>query len=93
MNISKILATVCAILFVAAAFMYYQNKALKAEKNSLAVDVLRYKKSLEEKEKQNEVLLQAKKEYEQFKQDLANDSDRNLDVSPAPYILNRMHAD
>ena len=86
--------TVCvAILFFVVVCVFYQNKALKAEKNSLAVDVLRYKQSLEEKEKQNEVLLEAKKENEQFKQDLSNDSAGNLDISPSAYILNRMHKD
>lgn len=86
--------SVCVvILFFVVVCMFYYSKALKTEKNALNEDVLRYKQSLTEMEKQNEVLLEAKKENEQFKQDLSNDSDRNLDISPAPYILNRMHTD
>lgn len=73
--------------------MYYSNKALKAEKNALAEDVCRYRNSLIEMEKQYEVTLEAKKENEGFKQDLANDVSDNLDVVPADYILNRMHKD
>lgn len=86
--------SVCVvILFFVVVCMFYYSRALKTEKNALNEDVLRMKQSLTEMEKQNEVLLEAKKENEQFKQDLSNDSDRNLDISPAPYILNRMHAD
>ena len=82
-----------AVLILVICFMHYQKKALKAEKNALYEDVLRYRKSLEEKEKQNEVLLQAKKEYEQFKQELANDDSDNLNVVVPTYVLNRMHTD
>ena len=81
------------VLTLIISFMYYQKKALNAEKNALYEDVLRYKQNLIEKEKQNEVLLEAKKEYEQFKQDLSDDKSDNLDMVLAPYILNRMHTD
>ena len=87
------LALGIVILILVVCFMHYQKKALKAEKNALYEDVLRYRQSLEEKEKQNEVLLQAKKEYEQFKQDLANDDSDNLNVVVPAYVLNRMHTD
>ncbi len=87
------LALGIVILILVVSFMHYQKKALKAENNALNEDVLRYKKSLEEKEKQNEVLLQAKKEYEQFKQELANDDSDNLNVVVPAYVLNRMHTD
>lgn len=87
------LALVIAILALVVCFMHYQKKALRAENNALYEDVLRYRQSLEEKEKQNEVLLEAKKEYEQFKQDLANDDSDNLNVVVPTYVLNRMHTD
>ena len=87
------LALGIVILILVVSFMHYRNKALTAENNALNEDVLRYRQSLEEKEKQNEVLLQAKKEYEQFKQDLANDDSDNLNVVVPTYVLNRMHTD
>lgn len=86
-------ALIVVILGFMVYFMYFQNKTLKAEKNALCEDVSRMKKNLIEMEKQNEVLLQAKKENEQFKKDLSDDKSDNLDVVPAAYILNRMHAD
>ncbi|MBO7735219.1 MAG: hypothetical protein J6S67_21825 [Methanobrevibacter sp.] len=92
-KIAVFLAFVTAILVFVVVCMFYQNKALKAEKNALAVDVIRYKQNLIEMEKQNEVLLQAEKENEQFKQDLFDDKSDNLDVAPAPYILNKLHKD
>ena len=73
--------------------MYYQKKALETEKNALYVDVCRYKNSLAEMEKQNEVLLEAKKENEKFRKELAEDESDNLNFVPASYILERMHTD
>lgn len=85
---------ILTVIFIFVIYlMYYQNKSLRAEKNALAEDVCRYKNSLIEMEKQNEVLLEAKKENEGFKQDLADDVSDNLNVVPASYILNRMHKD
>lgn len=87
------LALVALILVFVIYLMYYQKKALETEKNALYDDVCRYKQSLVEMEKQNEVLLEAKKENEKFKQNLANDDSENLNVVPASYILNRMRQD
>lgn len=92
-KITVFLAFLMVVLFFVLVCMFYQNKALKAEKNVLYMDNLKYKKSLMEMEKQNEVLLEAKKENEQFKQDLYEDKSDNLDVAPAPYILNKLHKD
>lgn len=85
---------VLTVIFIFVIYlMYYQNKALKAEKNALAEDVCRYRNSLIEMEKQYEVTLEAKKENEKFRQNLSNDVSDNLDVVPANYILDRMHSD
>lgn len=87
------LGLVALILVFVIYLMYYQKKALETEKNALYDDVCRYKNSLAEMEKQNEVLLEAKKENEKFRKELAEDESDNLDVVPARYILERMHAD
>lgn len=92
-KIIAFLALIAVFLVFMVYFMYYQKKAIETEKNALYVDVCRYKQSLVEMEKQNEVLLEAKKENEKFKQSLANDDSDNLNVVPASYILNRMHQD
>ena len=92
-KITVFLAFLTAILFFVVVCMFYQNKTLKAEKNVLYTDNLKYKQSLIEMEKQNEVLLEAKKGNEQFKQDLSDDVSDNLNVVPSAYILNRMHKD
>ena len=85
---------ILTVIFIFVIYlMYYQNKALRAEKNALAEDVCRYRNSLIEMEKQNEVLIKSKKENEAFKQNLADDVSDNLNVVPANYILNRMHKD
>ena len=44
-------------------------------------------------EKQNEVLLEAKKENEKFRKELAEDESDNLNYVPADYILELMHTD
>lgn len=86
--------SVCVvILFFMVVCMFYYSKALKVEKNALSEDVLRYKQSLIEKEKQNEVLLEAKKDNEQFKHDLSDDLSDNLNVVPSAYILNKLRTD
>lgn len=92
-KIIAFLAIIALVLVFVIYLMYYQKKALETEKNALYVDVCRYKQSLVEMEKQNEVLLEAKKENEKFKQNLANDDSDNLNVVPASYILDRMHKD
>ena len=95
MNIKIIgfFSVLTAVLVFVIVCLFYSNKSLKAEKNALCLDVERYKQSLFEMEKQNEILNEAKKENEQFKQELSDDRSDNLDVSPSTYILNRMHAD
>ena len=84
--------TALVLVFV-IYLMYYQKKALEMEKNALYDDVCRYKNSLAEMEKQNEVLLEAKKENEKFRKELAEDESDNLNFVPASYILERMHTD
>ena len=84
--------TALVLVFV-IYLMYYQKKALETEKNALYVDVCRYKNSLAEMEKQNEVLLEAKKENEKFRKELTEDESDNLNFVPASYILERMHTD
>lgn len=93
MNISKILAIACAILFVAAAFMYYQNKALTAEKKELKSDLQKKEQTIKEYEKINELYIEVEKENERYREVLNDDHSDNLDVAPATYILNRMHKD
>lgn len=87
------LGLVALVLVFVIYLMYYQKKALETEKNALYDDVCRYKNSLAEMEKQNEVLLEAKKENEKFRKELAEDESDNLNFVPASYILERMHTD
>lgn len=87
------LGLVALVLIFVIYLMYYQKKALETEKNALYDDVCRYKNSLAEMEKQNEVLLEAKKENEKFRKELAEDESDNLNFVPASYILERMHTD
>lgn len=87
------LGFVALVLVFVVYLMYYQKKALETEKNALYDDVCRYKNSLAEMEKQNEVLLEAKKENEKFRKELAEDESDNLNFVPASYILERMHTD
>lgn len=87
------LGFVALVLVFVIYLMYYQKKALEAEKNALYVDVCRYKNSLAEMEKQNKVLLEAKKENEKFIKELEEDESDNLNFVPADYILKQLHKD
>lgn len=94
------LGLLIGILFFVVVCMFYQNKALKAEKNglkkeiqNLTVEVKKRENAIKEMEKQNEILLEAKKENEEFKKELLDDSSDNLDVVPSAYILNKLHKD
>ena len=87
------LGIVTLVLVFVIYLMHYQKKALETEKNALYVDVCRYKNSLAEMEKQNEVLLEAKKENEKFRKELAEDESDNLNFVPADYILKQLHKD
>lgn len=87
------LGLVALVLVFVIYLMYYQKKALETEKNALYEDVCRYKNSLAEMEKQNEVLLEAKKQNEKFRKELAEDESENLDFVPSDYILKQLHKD
>ena len=87
------LGLVALVLVFMIYLMYYQKKALETEKNALYDDVCRYKNSLAEMEKQNKVLLEAKKENEKFRKELAEDESDNLNYVPADYILKQLHKD
>lgn len=87
------LGLVALVLVFVIYLMHYQKKALETEKNALYDDVCRYKNSLAEMEKQNEVLLEAKKENEKFRKELAEDESENLNYVPADYILKQLHKD
>lgn len=87
------LALGCVILILVLSYTFSRINTLKGEKNALKNDLQKREQTIREMEKVNELYLEAAKENEKFRQELADDVSDNLDVRPATYILNQLHKD
>lgn len=87
------LIAVCAILMLVLSYTFHRINSLESQKNDLKEEVLKKDTYIKEMEKINEVLKKVEEENTKFKEQLLLDDSDNLDVVPAAYILDQLHAD
>lgn len=91
---TKLLMTIMVVLGVVAAWLFLSNKSLKNDLTAANAEIAGLTASVMEMKDLVAVYAKAEKEAKEFEKELINDTNTdNLDVVPADYILNQLHAD
>lgn len=90
----RFLAISLVILGVAAVWLFYCNKGLKADLTAANAEIASLTASVQEMKDVVKTYAEAEAKAKEFEKELINDENTdNLDVIPADYILNQLRAD
>ena len=89
----KFLSLCLFILTCVAVFFKFQSDSRQKRLTDAENRIIALETAINEQKHMIEVYAQADKEAKEFEKELNNDETDNLDVVPADYILEQLHAD
>lgn len=89
----KFLSIALVIIACVAVFFKLQSDSRQRRLTDAENQIVALETAINEQKHVIEVYAQAEKEAKEFEKELNNDETDNLDVVPADYILNQLHAD
>lgn len=91
--VNRILIIGFIIAIVTAVFFKFQSDSRGKRLTTAENQITALETAINEQKRAIEIYAQAEKEAKEFEKELNNDTTDNLDVVPADYILNQLHAD